>query len=145
MSEEWTHQKNCQLGLVTGATDIPALKRIRELAPSAWFLCPGVGAQGGSAEVFGGFLLVLAYHPKSVCQAALRKDGSGLLISVSRGISDPKALADGKEMGDIAREFRDHINSCRNISLGEGNQTAPPPSTTDRVFCRIERGLLLNV
>lgn len=51
MSEEWAQQKNCQLGLVTGATDIPALKRIRDLAPSAWFLCPGVGAQGGTAEV----------------------------------------------------------------------------------------------
>jgi orotidine-5'-phosphate decarboxylase len=44
-------KQSCTLGLVTGATDVAALKRIRELAPSAWFLCPGVGAQGGSAEV----------------------------------------------------------------------------------------------
>jgi hypothetical protein len=51
MSEEWMTKQSCTLGLVTGATDVAALKRIRELAPSAWFLCPGVGAQGGSAEV----------------------------------------------------------------------------------------------
>jgi orotidine-5'-phosphate decarboxylase len=51
MTEEWMMTQSCTLGLVTGATDLTALKKIRELAPSAWFLCPGVGAQGGSAEV----------------------------------------------------------------------------------------------
>lgn len=51
MSEDWAHTRNCTLGLVTGATDISALEKIRTLAPSAWFLCPGVGAQGGTAEV----------------------------------------------------------------------------------------------
>ena len=39
------------VGLVAGATDVPALKRVRSLAPDAWILCPGVGAQGGDAEV----------------------------------------------------------------------------------------------
>jgi orotidine-5'-phosphate decarboxylase len=37
------------LGLVVGATDIDALKSVRTLSPESWILCPGVGAQGGSA------------------------------------------------------------------------------------------------
>jgi uridine monophosphate synthetase len=51
MTEDWAKIQECELGLVTGATDVAALRRIRTLAPTAWFLCPGVGAQGGSAEV----------------------------------------------------------------------------------------------
>ena len=39
------------MGLVAGATDIPALKAVRAAAPSIWILCPGVGAQGGDAQV----------------------------------------------------------------------------------------------
>ncbi|HZT95423.1 MAG TPA: orotidine-5'-phosphate decarboxylase [Chloroflexota bacterium] len=37
-------------GLVVGATDIGALRRVRELAPEAPLLVPGVGAQGGNLE-----------------------------------------------------------------------------------------------
>lgn len=59
MSEEWVKSHNCTLGLVTGATDISALQRIRELAPSAWFLCPGVGAQGGTAEVGSLYFVII--------------------------------------------------------------------------------------
>ena len=39
------------MGLVAGATDIPALKAVRTAAPNIWILCPGVGAQGGDAQV----------------------------------------------------------------------------------------------
>ena len=38
-----------RLGLVVGATNLPALKTVRGAAPEAWILCPGVGAQGGQA------------------------------------------------------------------------------------------------
>lgn len=41
------------VGLVAGATDIPALKAVRVVAPDMWILCPGVGAQGGDAQVRG--------------------------------------------------------------------------------------------
>ena len=58
----------CCVGLVAGATDIPALKAVRAAAPSMWILCPGVGAQGGDAQ--------------TVCSVGLRKsDGYGLLVS----------------------------------------------------------------
>ena len=39
------------VGLVAGATDIPALAAVRAAAPDMWILCPGVGAQGGDAQV----------------------------------------------------------------------------------------------
>lgn len=41
------------VGVVAGATDIGALGRIRALCPTMWILCPGVGAQGGEADVSG--------------------------------------------------------------------------------------------
>jgi hypothetical protein len=73
MSEEWSQQKKCELGLVTGATDIPALKRIRELAPSAWFLCPGVGAQGGTAEVLYHLFAIVLSPPLERLPGGLTK------------------------------------------------------------------------
>ena len=41
------------VGAVTGATHPEVLGRLRELMPRAIFLLPGVGAQGGSAEMLG--------------------------------------------------------------------------------------------
>ncbi|HRE29920.1 MAG TPA: orotidine 5'-phosphate decarboxylase, partial [Anaerolineales bacterium] len=38
------------IGLVIGATQPEALARIRARAPRAWFLAPGIGAQGGDLE-----------------------------------------------------------------------------------------------
>ena len=51
-----------------------ALERIRLRCPDIWILCPGIGAQGG--------------HCAAACAVGLRQsDASGLLVSVSRGIS----------------------------------------------------------
>lgn len=57
-----------------------------------------MGAQGGTVE--------------EVCKVAFRNDGKGLLVSVSRGISDPSLHVDGKGMAELAAELRDAIN-CR--------------------------------
>ncbi len=70
------------IGLVVGATHIDAMKRVRSAAPDLWFLVPGIGTQGGDLE--------------SAMKAGLRKDGKGILINVSRGISrsdDPRKAA----------------------------------------------------
>lgn len=71
------------LGLVVGATAPEVLLEVRRLAPEAWLLAPGVGAQGGDlARVM----------------RARRADGLGLLVPVSRAISgaaDPHAAALG--------------------------------------------------
>jgi uridine monophosphate synthetase len=95
----WNASNGTCLGLVAGATDISSLQAVRAVAPTAWLLCPGVGAQGGSAE--------------AVCGAGLRADGGGVLVAVSRGISDPACHLGGRGMADIARELRDQINVCR--------------------------------
>jgi uridine monophosphate synthetase len=70
------------IGLVVGATHPEALRRIRQVAPTLWFLIPGVGAQGGNLE--------------SILECGLWSDRKGLLINVSRSIArsdDPKKAA----------------------------------------------------
>jgi uridine monophosphate synthetase len=59
-------------GLVVGATYPAALARVRALAPEAWILLPGVGAQGGDLE--------------AALAAGLRADGLGVVVNSSRGI-----------------------------------------------------------
>jgi uridine monophosphate synthetase len=71
LAQQWNTKNN--IGLVVGATQPEALARIRAAAPDLWFLAPGVGVQGGDLE--------------TALKAGLRKDGKGMLINVSRGIS----------------------------------------------------------
>ena len=74
LAQTWNTNNN--IGLVVGATHIEALKRVRAAAPDLWFLAPGVGAQGGELE--------------AALRAGLRRDGRGMLIPISRGISRAK-------------------------------------------------------
>jgi uridine monophosphate synthetase len=71
LAQAWNTKNN--IGLVVGATHLDAMQRVREAAPSLWFLAPGVGAQGGELE--------------SALKAGLRKDGKGVLLPISRAIS----------------------------------------------------------
>ncbi len=59
------------VGAVTGATYVEELKTLRERMPQAWFLIPGVGAQGGKVAD-----LAPAFDDR----------GLGALINQSRGI-----------------------------------------------------------
>jgi len=59
------------IGAVVGATYPDEARRLRELMPDTLFLVPGYGAQGASA---------------SDALAGARSDGSGVVISSSRGI-----------------------------------------------------------
>lgn len=81
------------VGLVVGATFPQAIEDVRTAAPQAWFLVPGVGAQGGDL--------------RATLAAGLREDGSGVIINASRNI----ALADNH--GQVARKLRDEINAVR--------------------------------
>jgi uridine monophosphate synthetase len=87
LAQQWNTKNN--IGLVVGATQLEALARVRLAAPGLWFLAPGVGAQGGDLE--------------AALQAGLRKDGKGMLIPVSRGISRAESPA------KAAAELRDQI------------------------------------
>jgi uridine monophosphate synthetase len=95
LAQAWNIKNN--IGLVVGATHPEALARVRAAAPSLWFLAPGVGAQGGELE--------------SALKAGLRKDGKGILLPISRGISR------AKNPGQAAAELRDQIlNIKRELS-----------------------------
>jgi len=89
LAQQWNTRNN--IGLVVGATQPEALTRVRAAAPDLWFLAPGVGAQGGDLE--------------TALSAGLRKDGKGMLLPVSRGISRAESPA------RAAAEFRDEIIS----------------------------------
>jgi orotidine-5'-phosphate decarboxylase len=79
------------VGLVVGATAPAELRAIRALAPGLGFLVPGVGAQGGDIAA------VLADGPATAPSAG-SGPGRGLLVNVSRGISDA-ALGEPPEGG----------------------------------------------
>jgi uridine monophosphate synthetase len=105
------------VGLVVGATWPEALRAVRTLAPDAWFLIPGVGAQGGDAA--------------AAMAAAVRTDGRGALISVSRGV----ALAE------------DHRRAA--LAYVEQIQNAPPhpepnadPALTDFALALFDIGAI---
>ena len=87
LAQKWNTGNN--IGLVVGATQPEALARVRAAAPDLWFLAPGVGAQGGDLE--------------TTLRSGLRKDGKGMLINVSRGISR------AEKPSNAAAEMRDAI------------------------------------
>jgi len=122
LAQEWNINDN--LGLVVGATQPEALKRVRQLTPDLWILAPGVGAQGGELE--------------NVVGAGIRRDGMGLLIPVSRGISkatNPYRAAEG---------IRQTINELRETVQPRASQPASATSELQipTALARLADGLL---
>lgn len=75
----WNHENLGQsgygdVGAVVGATHPAELVELRAAFPHVWFLVPGYGAQGGTADDV---------------RAAMRPDGLGAIINSSRGITFP--------------------------------------------------------
>jgi uridine monophosphate synthetase len=99
------------IGLVVAGNDIAGLRAVRAAAPRAWFLAPGIGAQGGKAD--------------EAFAAGSREDGLGILIVAARsvaGAADPAAAA---------RELRDSIGAirggaARSSATGRGFSPAAP-------------------
>jgi orotidine-5'-phosphate decarboxylase len=83
------------VGAVVGATVPEHMARARELMPSAVFLLPGVGAQGGRVED-----LAPAFAPGR----------AGGLVSASRSISSAH-LAAGGDPGDAARTEAERLRA----------------------------------
>ena len=100
------------LGLVVGATDVNALQRVRAVAPKIWILAPGVGAQGGDLE--------------GVLKTGLRsEDASGVLITVSRGISradSPKVAAEN--LAKMIADFRTKMLNSSSKSVKQEESLA---------------------
>lgn len=82
-----------QIGLVVGATFPESLEAVRQTAPEAWMLIPGIGSQGGEI--------------RATLEAGLRSDGAGLIVNLSRGI----AMAD--DPAAAAKRYRDELNAAR--------------------------------
>ncbi len=96
LAQRWNVNNN--IGVVVGATHPQIMETIRAAAPDLWFLAPGVGAQGGELGL--------------ALKAGLRKDGKGILLPVSRGIS--RAANPAK----AAAELRDAILEIRESRIG---------------------------
>ncbi|WP_119394859.1 orotidine-5'-phosphate decarboxylase [Salinibius halmophilus] len=96
--EKWNQNNN--LALVVGATWPDEMGEIRQLVGDMPFLVPGLGAQGGDAE--------------AVLQQGKTADGTGLMISSSRGIifaSEDETYAESA--GQAAMALRDLANQYR--------------------------------
>lgn len=98
------------VGLVVGATFPEAIADVRRAAPNAWFLIPGIGAQGGDLE--------------STVAAGLRVDGSGILINASRSVG----RADSHRAA--AKALRDAINQVRSDPQFQSVLPAPKESAS---------------
>lgn len=94
----WNSSGNC--GLVVGATVPDELRKVREIAPFAPILLPGVGAQGGDL--------------KASVQAGRDRNGRGFLVSSSREVlyaSDLETYAAAAR--DVVSRLRRNINQYR--------------------------------
>lgn len=98
LAVEWNQKDN--LGLVVGATQPAALFSVREIAPELWVMAPGIGAQGGDLD--------------ACLRSGLRKDGYGLLIPVSRGISQAEnPRKEATNLRAAINKTRDEVVSSR--------------------------------
>ena len=98
------------VGLVVGATFPDVLMRVRMIVPEMWLLLPGIGAQGGDLD--------------ASLAAALTVSGRGVIVNVSRAISD---AADPRA---AALSYRDRMNVAKEKHVQHGGKISPPTSHT---------------
>ena len=99
-SQDWSTAGH--VGYVVGATYPEELAVVREMAPRANFLIPGIGAQGGDLTA------AAQYGPDAT---------AGPLINVSRGVIYASAKADFAEAARAAAlKLREQINLARQTS-----------------------------
>nr|AZL94771.1 orotidine-5-phosphate decarboxylase [Nephromyces sp. MMRI]AZL94772.1 orotidine-5-phosphate decarboxylase [Nephromyces sp. MMRI] len=87
------------IGLVVGATAPHELKNVRKEWPNVWILSPGLGAQ--QADLY------------STLKAGLREDGHGLILPISRGITQHQ------DARKAAEEWHTLINNTKQEILQE--------------------------
>jgi orotidine-5'-phosphate decarboxylase len=91
------------LGAVVGASAAEHAVDLREHMPGAWFLVPGVGAQGGSA---------------AQAMAGMRADGLGSLPVASRSVLFPRDLNDGEPRDAIRRAAEALVEAVKSVRDG---------------------------
>jgi len=97
---EWQDQAAGVVGLVVGASDIAALRKLRVECPHAPFLVPGVGAQGGTAT------------------DVMEANGAGpILVNSSRGILYAGSGLDYPDAAaEAAQKLKNELNAARERS-----------------------------
>lgn len=123
-----------RIGLVVAGNDLVALRAVRAAAPGAWFLAPGIGAQGG--------------EPGPAMEAGCREDGRGILVNAARSV------ADAADPARAARELRDRMEEARKAALqkdrrpqaqgfgpGPADSTKSAPTKGDR-SAELKRSLI---
>jgi uridine monophosphate synthetase len=115
----WNTRGN--VGLVVGATFPEVLRRVRAIVPDMWLLLPGIGAQGGDLD--------------ASLDAALSASGSGVLVNVSRAISD---AADPRA---TALEYRDRMNAARDRHVRRAGKESLPAANAPTLADQIALGL----
>ncbi|MGH2542770.1 MAG: orotidine-5'-phosphate decarboxylase [Ardenticatenaceae bacterium] len=95
-------QWNDRVGLVLGATYPHAIAAVREVAPEAWLLLPGIGAQGADE------------------QPALAAARHKMIVPVSR------AILAVEEPYEVARKLRDKLNRARERGDLSRTRRLPP-------------------
>jgi orotidine-5'-phosphate decarboxylase len=94
----WDHHDN--VALVVGATVPAEVRDVRQIAGDRLLLVPGIGAQGADLT--------------AALRAALRPDGRGAIIPISRAILFASAGADYADAAQAAAQhYRDAINMLR--------------------------------
>ena len=94
----WDHHDN--VALVVGATVPAELRDVRQIAGDRLLLVPGIGAQGADLS--------------AALRAALRPDGRGAIVPISRPILFASAGADYADAARaVAQHYRDAINMLR--------------------------------
>ena len=94
----WDHHDN--VALVVGATVPAELRDVRQIAGDRLLLVPGIGAQGADLS--------------AALRAALRPDGRGAIVPISRAILFASAGADYADAARaVAQHYRDAINMLR--------------------------------
>ena len=112
-SAPWAAEPPRRIGLVAAANIPGALAALRRRHPQAWFLAPGIGAQGG--------------RPDEALRAGARHDGFGLLASASRSV------ADAPHPGRAARELKEAMDAARESLLsGKRPRTATAADRPER-------------
>ncbi|MBR1442478.1 MAG: orotidine-5'-phosphate decarboxylase [Firmicutes bacterium] len=91
-----------EIGAVVGATHPKQAERLREIMPHTFFLVPGYGAQGGTAEDL------------AVCF----KDGIGAIVNSSRGIIAAHLKDKYKDCYDDESKF---AKACRQAAIDMKN------------------------
>ncbi len=107
-----------RVGLVAAGNDPVGLAAVRRVAPNAWLLAPGIGAQGGSVSE--------AYA------AGARADGSGIIPVAARSV------ADASDPAQAARALVDDMKRAADAAHSAKTAKKSP----DALKMRIMRGLV---